>query len=252
VIERSPEADAFLTMVTDCDPQSISSCTGWTAHEIAAHVTGIAVEVNRHLDPFLQGDPVPATRSFEEREAPLQAMPHGDLLVRLEAEEHGMRALVAEVLEKDAESVIPWTGRHMAVAKFIPHLRNEHALHRWDVVGDDDTSMELLNQSDLSQHSVEVLGQILLVAGRKHDPEPDADFFACLHADGEKDLCVVVQDGEASLNWDDTHATPPSVDCDPAARLLFIWGRHPEGRGRLRSRLPLSQLSRLQTLLAGY
>ena len=30
-------------------------------------------------------------------------------------------------------AVIPWTGRRMAVAKFIPHLRNEHALHRWDI-----------------------------------------------------------------------------------------------------------------------
>jgi hypothetical protein len=41
-----------------------------TTHEVAAHVTGIAVEVIRHLEPYLQGDPVPRTRSFEEREAP--------------------------------------------------------------------------------------------------------------------------------------------------------------------------------------
>ena len=91
-----------------------------------------------------------------------------------------MRALVADVLAQEPDAVIPWTGRRMAVAKFIPHLRNEHALHRWDVVGDDEASAALLGQTDLIEHSVEVLGRILLVAGRAHDPDPDTDFGVCL------------------------------------------------------------------------
>jgi hypothetical protein len=49
--------------------------------------------------------------------------------------------------------VIPWTGRQMAVAKFIPHLRNEHALHRWDIAGDDYTSGELPGNMDLTPDS---------------------------------------------------------------------------------------------------
>jgi Mycothiol maleylpyruvate isomerase N-terminal domain len=73
VTERSREADAFLATVGQAAPDSVSACDGWTTHEIAAHVTGIAVEVIRHLEPYLHGDPVPRTRSFEEREAPLQA-----------------------------------------------------------------------------------------------------------------------------------------------------------------------------------
>jgi hypothetical protein len=40
----------------------VSACDGWTTHEIAAHVAGIAVEVIRHLEPYLQGDRVPQTR----------------------------------------------------------------------------------------------------------------------------------------------------------------------------------------------
>jgi predicted component of type VI protein secretion system len=40
------------------------------------------VEVARHLEPYRQGDAVPKTRSFEEREAPLQALEHGDLLTQ--------------------------------------------------------------------------------------------------------------------------------------------------------------------------
>jgi DNA-binding CsgD family transcriptional regulator len=174
--DRSREAAEFISTVDDVPPQAVSACEGWTTHEIAAHVTGIAVEVIRHLEPFLQGDPVPKTRSFEEREAPLQAMEHAELLRRLDTEETRMRRCVDDVLDRDPDAVIPWTGRHMAVAKFIPHLRNEHALHRWDLAGDDDTSRELLGALDLVDHSVGELGAILLVAGRKHDPDPDAEF----------------------------------------------------------------------------
>ena len=61
--DRSREAIAFISTVDQAPPQAVSACDGWTTHEIAAHVTGIAVEVIRHLDPFLQGDPVPKTTS---------------------------------------------------------------------------------------------------------------------------------------------------------------------------------------------
>ena len=70
-IERSMEAYAFLATIDAASPEAVSACEGWTTHEIAAHVTGIAVEVTRHLEPYLQGEPVPKTRGFEEGEAPL-------------------------------------------------------------------------------------------------------------------------------------------------------------------------------------
>ena len=78
-----------------------------------------------------------------------------------------MRHLVAEVLDHEPNAVIPWTGRHMAVAKFIPRLRNEHALHRWDVSGEDDISRRLLGKDELVDHSVAELGQVLLVVGAR-------------------------------------------------------------------------------------
>jgi len=249
MIRRSREAEAFFQTVHRTDPASVSRCDGWTAHEIVAHVTGIALEVNRHLEPYLQGDPVPETRSFEERETPLQAMRHDDLLPRLEAEEERMRKLVADVLEKGPGSVINWTGRQMEVTKFIPHLRNEHALHRWDLVGEEEPS--LVGQLDLVEHSVEVLGRILLLAGCKHDPAPDTDFSVRLCVEKEPDLSVVVEKGKAALIWSNDSQIP-RVDLDTAARHLFIWGRKPEGSGRLFSHLSQPQLSRLQTLLAGY
>ena len=230
----------------------MSACEGWTTHEIAAHVTGIAVEVIRHLDPYLNGDPVPKTRSFEEREAPLQAIEHQALLRRLEADEERMRRFVDDVLAREPDAVIPWTGRQMAVAKFIPHLRNEHALHRWDIAGDDDTSGELLGQLELVDHSVGELGAVLLVAGREHDPDPDADFQVRLRTAGQPDLQVVVDHGQATLAWAEEQDDEAVVDMDAGARQLFIWGRRPDRRGRLRSRLAQSQLARLQALLSGY
>jgi hypothetical protein len=250
--DRSREAAAFIDTVNQAAPEAVSACDGWTTHEIAAHVTGIAVEVIRHLDPFLQGDPVPKTRSFEEREAPLQAMEHSALLSRLDAEEAQMRRLVDAVLDREPDAVIPWTGRHMAVAKFIPHLRNEHVLHRWDIAGDDDTSGELLGNMDLIDHSVGELGKILLVAGRAHDPDPDSDFHVRLRTPGQPDLRVVVDQSIATLAWAENGSDEPSVDMDAGARQLFIWGRRPDHRDRLRSHLTQPGLARLQTLLSGY
>jgi len=252
MIERSPEALAFFETIDAADPSALSACDGWTAHDVAAHVAGIAVEVNRHLAPHLEGDAVPTTRSFEEREAPLRALDHAELLRRLEAEETQMRALVTEALAQDPEAVIPWTGRQMAVATFIAHLRNEHAIHRWDMVGDDEVSVALLGQPALTKHSVAVLGEILLRAGRTHDPEPDAPFAARLHVAGRTDLVVLVDDGVALLQWATGASEEPGVVMDAAARHLFIWGRRPERPGRIHSSIPQSRLARLQILLSGY
>jgi hypothetical protein len=251
-IERSAEAGAFLGTIDAAAPEAVSACEGWTTHEIAAHVTGIAAEVARHLEPYLQGDPVPKTRSFEEREAPLQALGHADLLQRLDSEEIHMRRLVADVLDREPDAVIPWTGRHMAVAKFVPHLRNEHALHRWDVTGEDEVSRQLLGSEDLIGHSVGELGQILLVAGRQHDPDPETDFRVRLRSDGSRDLRVLVDSGTATLAWADDDADEPSIDIDPVARHVFIWGRRPDRHGQALSHLSQPDLARLQALLSGY
>jgi hypothetical protein len=253
IIDRSAEATEFLAAIGSVPPHAVSACPGWTSHEIAAHVAGIAVEVIRHLDPYLQGDPVPKTRSFDEREAALQALDHPSLLARLDNDEARMRRVVADVLDREPDAVIPWTGRQMAVAKFIPHLRNEHALHRWDVIGDDGVSRRLLGSNDLVKHSVDELGRILLVAGRRRDPDPNTDFRVRLRSEGHRDLRVVVERGTAALMWvSDDDSDEKWVDVDAAARHILIWGRRPDSRGRVRSHLSQPDLARLQTLLSGY
>lgn len=250
-IERSYEAEAFLDARQHTAPEVVSACEGWTAHEVTAHLAAACAEVTRHLQAYLRGEQVPATRSFEEREPPYRALDDAALLARLETEDAAVRAHICQVLTADPDAVIGWTGRQMAVAKFLPHLRNEFAIHRWDFAGDDETSSRLLAQPELTGHAVGVLGEILLRRGRQQDPAPDQDFHARLRS-GDSDLRVVVRAGQARLQQAVEQADEPYVELDPAARTLFIWGRRPGGRGRIRSHLAQPALARLQALLAGY
>jgi len=149
-----------------------------------------------------------------------------------EVEEAKMRGDIEQVLAREPEAVIPWTARQMAVAKFLPHLRNEFAIHRWDVVGDDDTSAELLAQPDLTEHAVSVLGQILVRRGHEHDPAPHEDFHVRLCAENASDVRLVVEAGQAGLQLTDDPADEPYVELDAAARTPVIWGRRPAQRGR--------------------
>lgn len=249
---RSQEARTFLEARQHTDPEVVSACEGWTAHDVTAHLTGIAVEVSRHLSPYLAGEPIPKTRSFEEREAPLQAMADAELRQRLEVEEEQMRLLIDQVLATEPNAIITWTGRQMAVAKFGPHMRNEFAIHRWDIVGDDDTSVELLSQHDLTEHAVSVLGEMLIRRGRQHDPTPEEDLVVRLRSGTATDVRLVVRGGHARLELADARSDEPWVELDPAARTLVIWGRRPDQRGRFRSGVDQPTLLRLQTLLSGY
>jgi uncharacterized protein (TIGR03083 family) len=248
---RSREADAFLLSRQNVAPNIVSACAGWTAHEVTAHLTGIVIEVSRHLSPYLAGELVPPTRSFEEREAPLQATSDHELLALLVQEEERWRTLMDATLAKDIGAVIPWTGRQMAVAKFWPHLRNEFSIHRWDITGDDDTSLDLLAQPDLTEHAVEVLGEILVRRGRKHDPSPDEPFDVRLRSGNTADVRLIVDTDSVRLELSD-QADGPTVHLDPGARTLVLWGRRPDHRGRFTSNVDQPTLARLQTLLSGY
>jgi hypothetical protein len=254
LIAPSAEATAFLDARQYTAPEILSACEGWTAHEVTAHLAATAAEITRHLEPYLHGEAIPQTRTFEQREPLYRELTNEALLARLETEDAGMRAALSQVLGKEPDAVIPWTGRQMAVAKFLPHMRNEYAIHRWDFVGDDDTSLQLLAQPELTAHAVSVLGEILLRRGRKNDPTPDQDFHVRLRA-AEPDVLdvrVVVESGNAGLHEAKEQDDEPYIEMDAAARTLFIWGRRPDHRGRIRSHLDQPTLNRLQALLAGY
>lgn len=249
---RSREAGAFLDALQHSAPETVSACEGWTTHEVTAHLAAGAAEVTRHLEPYLRGEQVPATQSFEVREAPYRAMDDPELRRRLDIEEETMRSVIDQVLAKEPEAVIPWTGRRMAVAKFVPHMRNEFAVHRWDFAGDGEVGPWLLAQPELTEHAVGVLGRLLLVRGRHHDPGAGRNFAVRLRCEDNPDVRVVVDGEYAGLELADRDGDEPYVELDAAARTLILWGRRPDQRGRFRSHMPAESLARLQALLSGY
>ena len=110
--------------------------------------TAFAVEVLRHLEPYLQRDAVPATRGFEEREAPLQLLvagrkrdpdPDSDFRVRLQsAGQGGVRVVVNEgtaslawaVDEADEPSInIDRAARHVFIWGRRPDYRGQIRSH---------------------------------------------------------------------------------------------------------------------------
>ena len=246
------EADAFVAALEETVPDACCACAGWTAHELVAHLVAAAIEVALTLEAYGEGRPVPATRSFEEREAPWRARDAATLRRELPGALGRMSAALDAVLGADPDAVVPWTGRQMVVATFVTHLRSELALHRWDLVGDDERSMALLAQPELTVHAVSVLGRPLLVRGsRSRDGFADR-LRLTLASPGRPDVVAVVDADGARLELGSTSANEPMVICDPAARLLVIWGRRPGDPRRVRAPGGAAGLGQLQGLLAGY
>lgn len=242
------EANAFFATVECTSPDAITACSGWTAHEIVAHLAAAGLEVALNLEAYGEGRPVPPTRSFEEREAPFREMNDHLLRVELPKSIARMSSALDAVLSNEPDAVVPWTGRQMVVKTFLTHLRSEFAIHRFDLIGDDEINKELLAQPDLTNHAVTVLGKALLLRGS--NPE-SLGFRATIASPGASDVTVVV-DAEGSRLIHTEDLLEASVIGDSAARLLFLWGRKPGDPSRLKAPRGPDVLRSLQTLLAGY
>lgn len=242
------EANAFYAALERTSPDAATGCSGWTAHEIVAHLAAAGLEVALNLEAYGEGRPAPLTRGFEEREAPFREM--NDHLLRIELPNSiaRMSSALDAILTNEPDAIVPWTGRQMMVKAFLTHLRSEFAIHRFDLIGDDDISKELLAQPDLTNHAVTVLGKALLL--RASNPE-SLEFHATIASPGTSDVTVLV-DAEGSRLIYTEDLSEPSVIGDSAARLLFLWGRKPDNPSRLKAPGGPDVLHRLQTLLAGY
>lgn len=242
------EAAAFLGALEVTPPDALTGCEKWRAHEVAAHLAAGAVEIALNLEAYGEGQTVPATRGFEEREAPYRAMEDAKLRVELPRSTERVSAALGAVLAAEPDAVVTWTGRQMVVATFVTHLRSELALHRWDLVGDDETSQRLLGQPELTDHAVAVLGRALVAHSTASAPAP---FSAVVAAPGAIDVAVVVDGDGPRLERSDARFEPAIVG-DPAARLLFLWGRRPGDPRRLVAPGGVEVLGTLRSLLAGY
>jgi len=226
------EGRAILAALDDLAPDSPTACWGWTAHHIAAHLAAGAKEVADLVAERLEGRPERPTRGFEEREAPFRELSHEGLLDRLVVENKRKLAGYG-ALAQQQEPSIRFTGTRMTVEELSTHSRCEAALHRWDLVGDDQTSEELLTQPELTAHAVKILGQMPILNESaqamsdraaqigvhalrvvfRSPPLPDIVFVASRLGGG-------VGFAEAGRVAGDVVLT-----MDPAQRLLALWGR---------------------------
>lgn len=246
------EAEAFLEALDGTPPQAVTACVGWTAHEIVAHLTSGAEALANQVEAKLEGRTVPPFGSWEEREPPYQAMDDRLLRTAFEKAEQRMSAAFEAILQLDPEAQFDDVGFGFPVHELVTHMRQEFAIHRWDMVGDDDVSNDLLAQPELLHHSVRMLQQPLLEKGLRQDPHADQPFEIRVRT-AEDDLLLHVGGGHQGRLTLTARADSDNVIlADPAARLLLLWGRRPLDASRIRSHVGAEQLLRLQTLFSGY
>src|ERR1700709_163098 len=84
---------AFAGAMRSADPSAPTMCTGWTVHELTAHIAAGSAELADLIELELSGAHSRPTRDFEEREAPYRALSPGNL--RRAFFENALRATVA-------------------------------------------------------------------------------------------------------------------------------------------------------------
>lgn len=246
-----PEIDVLLDALQDVPPHTLTACQGWTAHEVVAHLVAGVELLSGQARAHLDGQPAPEVNDWAAHELQYQALDDRVLRRRLETGERDMTELFEQLAAPDPTAVISGLGWGMPVGELILHMRQEFALHRWDLIGDDDQGAEILARPELLAHSVRMLQGSLLATGLAREGGTGPDFTARVRCPQQPDLVIEVHQGKgrfALADPDDSSA----VETDPAARLLLLWGRRPSDPRRVRSGLPPQQLQRLQQLLCGF
>jgi len=246
------EAVAFFAALESVPPQAVTACRGWTAHEVIAHLASGADALANQIEAHLEHKSIPEFGSWEQREPRYRAIEDDRLRGRLVQAEQRMSACFDELLKASAETVIEQVGFGFPVGELVLHMRQEFAVHLWDLVGDNAETAALLGQPELLGHSVRMLSRPLLANGLQRDPNPKAPLSVRVRCDGHPDLQVTVQDGAGQIGLVLPAEPAEMTAADPAARLLLVWGRRVPDSRRMRSNLPLDVLLRVQTILAGY
>jgi uncharacterized protein (TIGR03083 family) len=213
---------AFIDTVHDLEPTGPSWCQGWTVHDVTAHVTAAAQERAALVEEHLDGRPSRPTRAWDEREPPLRALPAKELRAQLVEQAARFERAAASLPDGAA---IPYTGWAMTAELLRRHSNSEASLHRWDLVGDDATSIRLLSQPALTRHAMDAFENlpILLEAQRWAEPQFTSNPVR-LRVDGEND---VLRTPGTGLSLTAPQDDAPVIVVRPWERLLILWGRVP-------------------------
>lgn len=249
-MDRFPEWQPFADAVARRRPDNGTWCEAWTVRDIVAHQAGNAEELARVLAGHLAGEPV-ETRGFD-REIPFRAMNDADLWDAL----LDRMSLLGDVAEAGdglpADTDVGWTGRTMKVPQFAEHMREELVLHSWDITGDDPAAQARLGEAWMTDHSVVAVGRPLLAKGAKDLGLTDDDRIEARLRVPDADDIVVSADANSTTITLAAIDGDPTLETDPAARVLLLWGRRPADPARVCSRVGPQTLGRVRSLLSGY
>jgi uncharacterized protein (TIGR03083 family) len=247
------EVDAFVQILAATPPDAVTACPSWTAHELVAHLVSGVEAIAEQAEAHLAGDSIPVFGSFAEREEGLWPIRDDELRRRLVAGERRMSAALAEELEQDPQRLVAGIGWGMPIRDVILHIRQEFAVHRWDLIGDDAIGDELLGRSELIDHSVRILADSLLAPGVAFDDGAGTPPWSVrIRAGDEPDLVVAGDGPRRTIELLPQDGGPADIRCDAAARLLLLWGRRPADATRVRSSLDPQTLWRLHGALRGF
>lgn len=243
---------AFIETVEETPPDAVSACRGWTTHEIIAHLASGADSFAAQVEAFLNDSAIPEFGAEDVREPPYRAIPDAELRRRLVRSVERMTSAFDAALHVDPALQRPDIAWGIPVSSLTTHMRQEFAIHRWDLIGDDARGLELLGRPEFIEHSVQWLGHSLLMAGLARDPKPHQSMSVRLRAASGPDVVLDVGHGSGRLHIDEQADSDAVLESDPAARLLLLWGRRTGDARRTRSHLPSGALARVQTVLSGW
>jgi hypothetical protein len=119
---------------------------------------------------------------------------------------------------------LEYTGWTTTAARLRMHSHSEAALHRWDIVGDDDVSVELLSDPAMIDHAIAVFAAIPALREARRWSLPTVPPSIRLRAPGQPDA-VPVPGGPPRLEPPREHG--PILELTAHERILVVWGRCP-------------------------
>jgi uncharacterized protein (TIGR03083 family) len=149
--------EVFVETLSGFEPSALTACSNWTVRDLVVHMVSGADEILRHLKTSTEPRANSGNRSFAEREAAWANVADDDLRTKLPTLVVEVNRYLDDLLAGEPGHVMPGSGRQMRTAMFRSHLRHEFALHRWDMIGSDDVSVELLSDPSLTVHTVRAL-----------------------------------------------------------------------------------------------
>lgn len=245
------EASAFFDALDAVSPGAATPCAGWTVHELTAHLASGADGLAAQAEARLGGEPIPVLEPWPVRESRFAELAPASLRRVLLAAEERMAAAFAELTSAGLTDPVPELGFGFPLAELVLHMRQEFAVHRFDLGADDEAGARLLGQPELTEHSVRMLSEPLLAGAA--EPGSDTPLRAVLHCpDAGDDLVVQIGGGAGRLRWEPPEERGPdelTISCTPGDRLLLLWGRSVPGAARLRTTAPAEAVDRLRRRL---